>query len=113
MARQGERRAGVTLHFLDEGVDSGDIVAQTAFTWPDGISEGELEQRCAEAGAELVLTAVRQLAQGDQLSYRPQPTEGSSYFPWPAEPDFVIPTDWEVRRAFNFLRAASRCPRFG
>ena len=31
MARQGERQAGVTLHFLDEGLDTGDIVAQTAF----------------------------------------------------------------------------------
>ena len=85
MARQGERRAGVTLHFLDEGLDTGDIVAQTAFDWPDGISGVDLEQRCAEEGAKLLLVALQQLAQGGELPRRPQPKEGSSYFSWPTD----------------------------
>ncbi|MBE7474705.1 MAG: hypothetical protein DPW09_01800 [Anaerolineae bacterium] len=107
MARQGERQAGVTLHFMNEGLDSGDIVAQTAFDWPDGISGRELEQRCAAEGGVLLLEAVRQLAETGQLPGRPQPREGSSYFSWPTDQDLVIPSDWEARRAFNFARAAA------
>ncbi|MBE7553360.1 MAG: hypothetical protein HS126_19995 [Anaerolineales bacterium] len=110
MARQGERQAGVTLHFMDEGADSGDIVAQTAFPWPEGISGPELEQRCAAAGGQLLLAAVKQLAQTGQLPRRPQPKEGSSYFSWPGHEDLLIPTTWEARRAFNFLRAAADWP---
>jgi methionyl-tRNA formyltransferase len=106
MARTGAAQAGVTLHFLDEGLDTGDIVAQTAWPWPEGISGPALEQRCAEAGAALLKTAVEQLAQSRTLPRRPQPAEGSSYFPWPGESDLLAPVSWSARRAFNFLRAA-------
>jgi methionyl-tRNA formyltransferase len=106
MARQGERQAGVTLHFLDEELDSGDIVAQRAFDWPEGISGADLERRCAGEGAKLLLAAVEQLASGGKLWRRPQPQAGSSYFSWPAEQDLIIPTHWPARRAFNFIRAA-------
>ncbi len=110
MARQGERQIGVTLHFLDEGLDTGDIVAQTTFDWPDGISLADLEQRCANEGAQLLLVAMQQLIQGGQLPCHPQPARGSSYFSWPSVEDFYIPTDWEARRAFNFLRLAADWP---
>jgi methionyl-tRNA formyltransferase len=110
MARQGERQAGVTLHFMNEGVDSGDIVAQTAFDWPEGISGTELEQRCAAEGGALLLEAVRQLAEIGQLPRRPQSTTDSSYFSWPTEKDLVIPTNWDAPRAFNFIRAAVGWP---
>lgn len=110
MARHGEPQAGVTLHFLDEGLDTGDIVAQTAFAWPQGISGPALEERCARAGAGLLLKAVRQLARGNPLPQRAQPDAGSSYYPFPSAPDFIIPTHWPARRAFNFLRAAADWP---
>lgn len=110
MAHQGERWAGVTLHFLDEGMDTGDIVAQTAFDWPEGISLADLERRCAAEGAQLLLAAVQQLVEVGELPRRPQPEEGSSYFSWPSAEDFYVPTDWDARRAFNFLRLAGDWP---
>ncbi len=109
IAHQDERKTGVTLHFLDEGLDSGDIVAQTSFERPDGISGAELEQRCAAEGAALLLAAVQQLERGP-LPRRPQAEDEAGYFPWPSEADFVIPTDWPARRAFNFLRGAEDWP---
>ncbi|MCA9873849.1 MAG: hypothetical protein KC441_09345, partial [Anaerolineales bacterium] len=36
--REGIRATGVTVHFMDEGLDTGDIVLQTPLTLPDGIS---------------------------------------------------------------------------
>ncbi|MBI1881216.1 MAG: hypothetical protein HYR94_23800, partial [Chloroflexi bacterium] len=84
--------------------------AQTAFDWPDGISGPDLERRCAAEGGRLLLSAMQQLAQGRELPRRPQPQIGSSYFSWPANEDLLIPTNWEARRAFNFLRAAADWP---
>ncbi len=110
MARAGERQAGVTLHFMNEGIDSGDIVTQTVFDWPDGISGAELDQRCAVEGGRLLVAAVRQLDETGHLPRRPQPVADSSYFSWPADEDLVIPTDWDARRAFNFARAATEWP---
>lgn len=110
IARQDERETGVTLHFLDEGVDSGDIVARAAFEREDGLAEAELEQRCAAAGADLLIAAIRRLEAGQPLPRTPQPEVGASYFPWPGEADYVIPNRWPARRAFNFLRGAAGWP---
>ncbi len=106
-ARQGEAQAGVTWHYLDEGLDSGDMVSQAAFEWPEGISLAQLERECANLGAQLLLEAVTQLSQSGQLPRRPQPTAGASYFSFPGEADRVIPTTWPARRAFNFIRLAA------
>ena len=110
IARNDERVSGITLHFLSRNVDSGDIVAQTRIERPDGISGAELEQQCAQEGAELLLTAVKQLEQGQSLARQPQLEADASYFPFPTRADFVIPTTWSARRAFNFMPGAAQWP---
>jgi methionyl-tRNA formyltransferase len=109
IARQDERITGVTLHYLDEGLDSGDIVAQSSFKRPDGLTGTDLDRRCAEEGARLLQQAVQQLEQG-QLPRCSQTERKASYFSWPGEEDFIIPTGWSARRAFNFLRGAEDWP---
>lgn len=110
MARNGEQTAGVTLHFLNEGIDSGDIVNQTSFAWPDGVPGKELDRQCSNEGARLLAAAVRQLKRGEALPRSPQPREQASYYSWPAQEHFRIPTSWQARHAFNFLRAAGEWP---
>jgi len=109
IARHDERTTGVTLHFLDEGLDSGDIVAQTRFERPEGMTEAGLEQRCAKAGADLLLAALSRLEQGS-LPHHPQNEANASYFSWPGDNDCVVPLHWPARRAFNFLRGANNWP---
>ncbi len=110
IAYHDERETGVTLHFLDEGVDSGDIVAQSRIARPDGLSAAKLEQQCAAEGALLLLSAVQQLDQQGTIMRRKQAENEASYFPSPGAEDFVIPGDWPARRAFNFLRGAKGWP---
>lgn len=109
IARNNEPVSGVTLHFLDRGIDSGDIVSQLSFARPEGMTGAELEQRCAQEGAGLLLNAARQLAAGP-LPRHPQPDEGGSYYARPRRDDFIIPTSWPAQRAFNFLRGAEAWP---
>ena len=56
--------AGVTVHFVDEGVDSGPIILQRAveLTYPVAISE--VEERIHEVEHELLPRAVRLIARG-------------------------------------------------
>jgi methionyl-tRNA formyltransferase len=109
-ARQEARQTGITLHWLDEGVDTGDIVAQTALDWPEEMTGAEIEQRCAVEGARLLLVALRSLDRGEPLPRQPQPQAGSSYYPWPTAEDLLIPTTWPAQRAFNFARGAAGWP---
>lgn len=112
IARRDEHFTGVTIHLMAETLDSGDIVAQTRFERPEGISEAELEQRCAIEGADLLADVVDRLNRGQPLPRRPQIEAEASYFPSPSGLDFQIPTAWPVRRAFNFIRGAEEWPLF-
>jgi methionyl-tRNA formyltransferase len=100
--RSGERTAGVTIHLLDAGLDTGDIAMQERFVLPDGISGSAVEQRCAALGGRLMVETLRAL-EDRTLARRPQP-RGGSYEPWPTPADWRIDIGWPARRAFNFMR---------
>jgi methionyl-tRNA formyltransferase len=103
--RQEEAETGVTVHFMDEGLDTGDIVLQARVDFGDGISGDEADKVCAERGGELLVEAVERLAAG-QLARVPQ-TADFTYYLSPTEADFHIPTSWSARRAFNFMRGTA------
>jgi methionyl-tRNA formyltransferase len=103
--RAGQNETGVTLHWMDDGLDTGDIALQAPVTLPDGISGAEADRLCAAVGAELMVEALAQLAAGS-LPRRPQPP-GGSYQGWPQAADFHIPATWPAQRAFNFMRGTA------
>lgn len=103
--QRGDRNFGVTIHFMDEQLDTGDIVAQAEVDLPDGLSGEEADSTLSQYGAELLLDVLQQLQKG-QLVRRPQPP-GGSYFPAPQEIDFVIESTWSAQRAFNFMRGTN------
>ncbi len=103
--RDGLQESGVTLHVVDEGLDTGDIVLQAKVAIPDGISGGDADMLFATEGIGLILEALSNLAHGD-LPRREQKQTGSS-FGRPSWADFVIPVDWTARRAYNFMRGTA------
>jgi phosphoribosylglycinamide formyltransferase-1 len=60
----GVKVAGVTVHFVDEGVDSGPIVLQEAFELPYHRNIAELRQRFHDVEHRLLPRAVRLIAGG-------------------------------------------------
>jgi methionyl-tRNA formyltransferase len=102
MLRHGDRRFGVTIHFMNERWDSGDIAAQAAVDLPDGISGEEADSTLSGYGAELLLEVLRQV-EYKRLTRQPQPP-GGSYFSTPHAADFEIEGTWSAQRAFNFMR---------
>lgn len=62
-ARQ-EAEGGVTVHFIDEGEDTGDIVRQAPVPIRFGEDGEDHMLRCAEVGGELVVEALDALAAG-------------------------------------------------
>jgi len=103
--RAGVNPVGVTVHWMDAGLDTGDIAAQAPVPLPDGISGGEADALCAETGGDLLAAVVGQLAAG-QAKRHPQPV-GGSYQTSPTADDFTLDTGWDVRRAFNFMQGSA------
>jgi phosphoribosylglycinamide formyltransferase 1 len=61
----GVKVAGVTVHFVDEGVDSGPIVLQEAFELPYHLDIAATRQRFHEVEHRLLPRAVRLIAAGN------------------------------------------------
>ena len=60
----GVRVTGVTVHFVDEGVDSGPVILQEAFELPYARPIEEIEARVHEIEHRLLPRAVRLIAAG-------------------------------------------------
>src|SRR5579859_2194395 len=103
-----QRETGVTIHRMDERLDSGPIVAQEKITVPDGITYAQFEAECAALGGKLLAQSLWQLYHGT-ATLTPQDESKSSYLPMPAEKDYVVvATEWEARRVYNFIRGVAK-----
>lgn len=105
--RLGCERSGVSIHLMNEGLDTGDIVAQEAIELPEGISYAELEAQTAELGGTLLVEAVKALYCGHAQRV-PQNESQGHYYPYPSNQngreDFVIrPEQWDARHVYNFI----------
>ena len=58
----GVRVSGVTVHFVDEGVDTGPVIAQAAVTVQDDDDESSLQARIQDVERPLYVEAVDRLA---------------------------------------------------
>ncbi|MGH9175503.1 MAG: methionyl-tRNA formyltransferase, partial [Vicinamibacterales bacterium] len=101
--RDGGEGCGVTVHLLADRFDAGAIVAQREVTYPDGVSEVELERLLATVGADLTTDAITALVTGAPPP-TPQDERSATYESWPVERDFAVERSWPVQRAYNFIR---------
>ena len=67
----GVRVTGVTVHFVDEGVDTGPILLQRAVPVPDGRDRAELEAAIHAVEHALLPEAIRLIAAG-RVSVEPE-----------------------------------------
>lgn len=102
--REGSATTGVTIHVMDEKMDSGDILAQKVIPVADGISYNQLEAQCAALGATLLAQTAWKLYEGDVIA-RPQDEDLSDYHSFPSDDDFVVQVEeWDARHVYNFVR---------
>jgi methionyl-tRNA formyltransferase len=105
----GAEVTGVCTFVIDEGMDTGPLLACTQVPVPPEEDAGSLTARLAEVGAELVVSTLNGLEAG-RLRPRPQPRHGVSLAPKvsPAEArlDFAAP----AARVVNAVRAFTPSP---
>jgi methionyl-tRNA formyltransferase len=101
--REGNEQTGVTIHLMDEGLDSGAMVAQETIEIPDGIGYSDLWRMSAELGGKLLAKSVWELYNGIARPVAQDETK-SSYHPFPSDDDFVVPVaEWYARHVYNFI----------
>lgn len=77
---RGDAVTGVTCFVLDEGMDTGPVLASRETPVPEGATAGELTAALAELGAPVLVEAVRGLVDGS-LQPMPQQHEAATLAP--------------------------------
>jgi methionyl-tRNA formyltransferase len=104
--RRGERVTGVTVHRMDEGFDTGPIVAQAEMPVRAGIAAPDLEQDLMTLGGSLLVDALPGLAAGT-LQPWPQPMLGASRAPVPKPADWTMMASLPAAWAWRFAQGVA------
>jgi methionyl-tRNA formyltransferase len=75
----GDEKSGVCIMQMDEGLDTGPVMARVEIPLHPGETGGSLHDRLAELGASALLDCLRQLAEGRPPTPVPQADLGVSY----------------------------------
>ncbi|MDE2481085.1 MAG: methionyl-tRNA formyltransferase [bacterium] len=104
----GDRETGVSIMLMDAGMDTGDLVLQERVAIEPDERYGELHDRLAEFGAELLGRAL-ELARVGALAHHPQIGEPSITRPI-AKDDTLVDLRWPAERVVNAVRAYAPQP---
>lgn len=97
-----EKEFGLTVHWVDRGIDTGDIILQETYPITDEDDYKSLLAKSYEKGAELLYNAIKCIQKGI-ASRRPQ--EGGFYCQPRTMKDICIDWTKSGREIFNFIRA--------
>ena len=102
----GERESGVTLHWVDGGVDTGPVLAREKFAVEPWLTGGEYADRADHVSARLLARVLQGLRPGDVGRGEKQVGEGS-YQGVVKPADLVVPFDAPWKVAYDRARAAA------
>lgn len=74
----GDETTNICIMQMDEGLDTGDVLARAPFDLPSGITTGELHDTLAAQSVPLLLETLAAIALGEAVAV-PQAAEGVTY----------------------------------
>jgi methionyl-tRNA formyltransferase len=91
----GETRTGVTTFFIEKRVDTGNIILQHAVDIGDGETAGELHDRLAVVGADLLVETLDRIASGNtaRTPQEGKPTRAPKILPEHCRIDWQRPAE--------------------
>lgn len=108
---RGEPRHAVTLHWMEAGIDTGDIAYEAAFDLGEKDTGLSVSVRCVREGLPLVAQLLEDAARGrDAIPRRPQDTSLRRYFGREAPDDGRIVWSRPARELVGLVRASDYSP---
>jgi methionyl-tRNA formyltransferase len=106
--RNGDLETGVTIMLMDAGMDTGDIVLQERTPIAEEERYGELHDRLAKFGAQVLSHAI-DLARSGHIPHRPQTGEPSVTRPL-TKADLDVDWNSPAKNIVNMVRAFAPAP---
>jgi methionyl-tRNA formyltransferase len=99
-----EKVTGITVHLIDDGCDTGDIVYQKEIDIESDLTGAQLLEKFEGLYPETVLRVLKK-AEKDELSFETQDHEKGTYFGKRNHEDGKINWNWCRERIYNWVRA--------
>ena len=101
----GEKKTGVTLFRLGNGVDDGDIISQKSFIIDEEDTIKEVYEKATTSSCQILLEAIVNIK---NIKYIPQDKTKIIYYPQRKPEDGEIDLSKSAEEIYNFVRALSR-----
>ena len=107
----GEKTTGITIMYMDEGIDTGDMILKESTEIGECETFGELHDRLAQIGGRLLIEALNQIKNGTAKRAK-QPENCISYVNVKKIDDSMCEIDWsaEAIEVCNKIRGLSPSP---
>lgn len=101
----GEKSTGVTLHWMDSGIDSGPIISQKEIPITPDDTGKTLYEKFSSCGTDLFRDFLELWLSGKEIPSIPQNENEATYFPKGLPNDGEIDWDWDGEKIRDFIRA--------
>ena len=105
----GEEKTGVTTMYMDEGLDTGDMILTEEFDLDDKITAGELHDKMKDRGADVLIETLKQIEKGTAPRI-PQNHEEFTYAPMMNKALGEINWSKSAREIHNLVRGVNPWP---
>lgn len=101
----GETHHGVTWHYVDQGIDSGDIVGQVIFTIPEASTAIQLIMLCIQKGVSLFERILPDLISGKNERHPQDLSKRLFYRRTEIPHSGIIDFSWTCKQIERFIRS--------
>ncbi len=100
----GEKETGITIMYMDIGLDTGDIISSSSVPISDEMTGGELYEQLSGLGADLLIETLKEIENGTAARIKQQESESSYYPPLSKDTGRI---DWSkpAEEIHNLVRA--------
>lgn len=108
--RHGKLEFGSTIHYIDAGIDTGDIVSECSFPILENDTGLTLYRRSFAKGVELIIEVLNKIFNGEKLIPKIQDLSQREYYSHSSALDGRINWNWTMRQIVDFVRAGNYYP---
>ncbi|MEQ1677444.1 MAG: formyltransferase family protein [Chitinophagaceae bacterium] len=102
-----DAEAGVTLHKVDGGIDTGEIIMQEKMTIEETDTYGVLQGKLAHLAAKPAANLLKILSYGTMIPSAPQDESKAAYYDMPGAKELTI--NWNEMDAAQIIRLINAC----
>lgn len=99
---KGQKKTGVSLFRLDNGVDDGDIISQAEIIIEDNDTIKEVYQKAIDVSKKILSDSLLNI---HEVQFHPQDKTKIKVYPQRKPEDGEIDLSWPARQIHNFIRA--------